>query len=66
MAMVSKGTINVARMSVRTSPLPRHRIREMANPAMLLMISPAVTVTAEMKMELKRKRPAGTRSKTPS
>ena len=49
---------------MNTTRLPRTSMRDRANAQRLLMKMPRTTVTAEMPMELTRKRAAGTRSNT--
>ncbi|CAH0327364.1 hypothetical protein SRABI128_06030 [Microbacterium sp. Bi128] len=63
-ASVWKGTMRVARIAVNTTRLPRTSIRDRANAHRRLMKMPSTTVTAEMPMEVIRKRAAGTRSNT--
>ena len=65
-AIVSKGTMRVASTSERMMLLPLHRMRAMAKPIMELTTSPRTTMATVTTTELRMKRPAGTRSKTPA
>ena len=64
--MVSNGTIRVARMMPRMTFWPRNLIRDRANAAIELTISPSTTVQTVMITELIRNWANGTRSKTPT
>ena len=64
-AMVSKGTIRVARTSESTMLLPFQRMREIANPIIELTMRPSTTIATVTTSEFVMNRAAGTRSKTP-
>lgn len=65
-AIVSKGTMRVAMMTVSTSLRPDHSMRDSANPAIELTTRPNPTISTVTSTELNRKRMNGTRSKTPA